>query len=462
MIDDIASATPFSAQHSSSVQSVADQCDIQRNNAASKQISCQDDVDFAIPKLAKLLTDEDQVVVSHAANMVFQLSKKETSRVAIINNPSIVAALVRAISNTNDLETIKCAVETLQKLSVHPRGLSTIFKSDGIPALVKVLDSSVERVLFLAITALHNMLLNQDGSKTAIRAAGGLQKMVALLKMNNVKFLAVVTDCLQILAYGNQESKHVILASQGHVELVRIMRSYNYEKLLWTTSRVLRVLSVGSSNKQALVGVGVIQALEMHLGTGNQQLLRTCLETLRNLSDVATKVDGIDGLLQSLVQILASPDVNVVTYAVCTLANLTCNNQRNKVTVCQVGGVDALVHTIIKAGDREEITEPAVCALRHLTLGHVESEMAQGALRWNCGFQVIIKLLNPPSRWPLVQVVMALIKNLAQFPANHAAMLEHGAVHQLVQLLMRAYQNIQKVSHTFFITFVRCNNINFE
>ena len=30
--------------------------------------------------------------------------------------------------------------------------------------------------------------------------------MVALLQRNNVKFLAIVTDCLQILAYGNQVS----------------------------------------------------------------------------------------------------------------------------------------------------------------------------------------------------------------------------------------------------------------
>jgi len=62
-------------------------------------------------------------------------------------------------------------------------------------------------VLFYAITTLHNLLLHQDGSKQAIRIAGGLQKMVALLQRNNVKFLAIVTDCLQILAFSNQESK---------------------------------------------------------------------------------------------------------------------------------------------------------------------------------------------------------------------------------------------------------------
>ena len=83
----------------------------------------------------------------------------------------------------------------------------------------------------------------------AVRLAGGIQKMVALLQRNNVKFLAIVTDCLQILAYGNQESKLIILASQGPLELVRIMRSYDYEKLLWTTSRVLKGITIKCFSK---------------------------------------------------------------------------------------------------------------------------------------------------------------------------------------------------------------------
>ena len=73
---------------------------------------------------------------------------------------------------------------------------------------VLISSSAIESILFYAITTLHNLLLHQEGSKMAVRLAGGLQKMVALLQRNNnVKFLAITTDCLQILAYGNQESK---------------------------------------------------------------------------------------------------------------------------------------------------------------------------------------------------------------------------------------------------------------
>lgn len=61
-----------------------------------------------------------------------------------------------------------------------------------------------------------------------------------------------------------------------------------------------------------------------------------------------------------LVRLLTANDINIVTCAAGILSNLTCNNQRNKILVCQVGGIEALVRTILQAGDRDDITEPAV------------------------------------------------------------------------------------------------------
>ncbi len=465
-------STQLDPEQPTAVQRLAEPSQMLKH-AVVNLINYQDDADLAtraIPELIKLLNDEDQVVVSQAAMMVHQLSKKEASRHAIMNSPQMVAALVKALSNTSDLESTKGAVGTLHNLSHHRQGLLAIFKSGGIPALVKLLSSPVESVLFYTITTLHNLLLHQEGSKMAVRLAGGIQKMVALLQRNNVKFLAIVTDCLQILAYGNQESKLIILASQGPLELVRIMRSYDYEKLLWTTSRVLKgnlslkqlkfefvpgivisisfhlVLSVCSSNKPAIVDAGGMQALAIHLGHASQRLVQNCLWTLRNLSDAGTKLDNMENLMQGLVQLLGSSDVNIVTCAAGILSNLTCNNQKNKVVVCQVGGIEALVRTIVAAGDREEITEPAVCALRHLTSRHAECEVAQNAVRLQGGLPTIVRLMHPPSRWPLVKAVIGLIRNLALCPANHAPLREHGSIPRLVHLLIRAFQDTQGVN----------------
>jgi len=415
-------------------------------HAVVNLINYQDDADLAtraIPELIKLLNDEDQVVVSQAAMMVHQLSKKEASRHAIMNSPQMVAALVKALSNSSDLESTKGAIGTLHNLSHHRQGLLAIFKSGGINALVKLLSSPVESVLFYTITTLHNLLLHQEGVKNQVRLAGGIPKMIALLQRNNVKFLAIVTDCLQIMAYGNQESKLIMLASQGPHELVRLMRSYDYEKLLWTTSRVLKVLSVCSSNKTAIVDAGGMQALAVHLNHPSMRLVQNCLWTLRNLSDAGTKLDNLDNLMSHLVELTRSNDVNIVTCAAGILSNLTCNNQRNKVVVCQLGGVEALVATIMAAGDREEITEPSICALRHLTSRHPECEVAQNAVRLRDGISAVAQLLHPPSRWPLVKAVIGLIRNLALCSANLAPLRDSQSIPRLVHLLTRAFTDLQ-------------------
>lgn len=71
--------------------------------------------------------------------MVNQLSKKEASRHAIMRSPQMVSAIVRTMQNTNDVETARCTAGTLHNLSHHREGLLAIFKSGGIPALVKML-----------------------------------------------------------------------------------------------------------------------------------------------------------------------------------------------------------------------------------------------------------------------------------------------------------------------------------
>lgn len=173
-----------------------------------------------------------QVVVSKAAQIVNQLTRKEASRRALMQSPQMVAAVVRAMQNTSDMETARATASILHNLSHQREGLLSIFKSGGIPALVRMLrcvnaggfrngahlpfspldgncliSSPMESVLFYAITTLHNLLLHQEGAKMAVRLADGLQRMVPLLNKSNPKFLAITTDCLQLLSYGNQESK---------------------------------------------------------------------------------------------------------------------------------------------------------------------------------------------------------------------------------------------------------------
>ncbi|CAK9289982.1 unnamed protein product [Gordionus sp. m RMFG-2023] len=287
-------STHFEGEDMTAVQRLAEPSQILKH-AVGNLINYQDDAELssrALPELVKLLTNAsndpnstniDKILVGKAAALVHRLSKKEAARRAILLNKSadeLVSALLNALSSTsyfnvgnkdgtnaegmgeeeeeNTNEIMKSLVGALYNISHHKQGLAAIFKSGGIPALVKLLSSRIESVLFYAITTIHNLLLHQDGSKAAVRTCGGIQKMVELLRKDNVKFLAITTDCLQILAYGNQESKLMILSNGGPLELIRIMRTYNYEKVLWTTSRVLKVLSVCPNNKPAILQAGSI------------------------------------------------------------------------------------------------------------------------------------------------------------------------------------------------------------
>lgn len=71
--------------------------------------------------------------------IVNQLSKKEASRRALMSSPQLVAAVVRTMQNTSDLDTARCTTSILHNLSHHREGLLSIFKSGGIPALVRML-----------------------------------------------------------------------------------------------------------------------------------------------------------------------------------------------------------------------------------------------------------------------------------------------------------------------------------
>ena len=77
--------------------------------------------------------------------------------------------------------------------------------------------------------------------------------------------------------------------------------------------------------------------------------------------------NGMEGILGVLLQRLQSTDTQTVMCAAGTIANFTCNNIHNKIECCRAGGIEALLRTIVNAGERQEIAEPAVCALRHIT-----------------------------------------------------------------------------------------------
>ena len=123
----------------------------------------------AIPEILKLLNDEYKSVVSKSVAFVDQLSSKDASRTALANSQALINALLNLMNNSNDLQTQSNAASALHNISSNRTGLQIIFKSGGIPAIIKLLSSTNDSVLFYAITTLHNLLLIEESSKAQIR-----------------------------------------------------------------------------------------------------------------------------------------------------------------------------------------------------------------------------------------------------------------------------------------------------
>jgi len=435
------------------------------DNAVANWMNYQDNSEMAlkaIPELLKLITDEDLIVVQQAAILFNQMSRNEGPRMALIQTNNAVQCLVDCLNTTADLETARSLVGTLYSVSTQkPAGVQAIINSKALATLVKMLSAPMETIISYSITTLHNVLLDcGDKIKMQLRKMGVIHHMIPLLNQNtNVKFLSIVVDCLQLLAFGNQETKQIILELGGTQMLVGLLINHNnYQKLLLNTTRLLKVLSVCSQNKQALVNFNAMQALSMHLlqpqpangaslTTTSNDILQNCLITLRNLSDAATRLNGLEGLVTNLLNLLASTtEFTVSTLAAGILSNLTCNNENNKKTALRSNGVQILLQIIHKnmSVQKTQLVEPCVCALRHITNRHQDMLLAQEQVRSINGLNIITQLMViQPRSWPVIKAVLGLIRNFCsnQLNANHLR--SNGTIEKLMQILFDAYTEIQ-------------------
>lgn len=99
------------------------------------------------------------MVVSKAAQIVNQLTRKDASRRALMQSPQMVAAVVRAMQNTSDMETARATASILHNLSHQREGLLSIFKSGGIPALVRMLRYRSRELFHLVISCSFSSVL---------------------------------------------------------------------------------------------------------------------------------------------------------------------------------------------------------------------------------------------------------------------------------------------------------------
>ncbi|CEF65729.1 Armadillo segment polarity protein [Strongyloides ratti] len=381
----------------------------------------------AIPELIALLSDRDPDVVSRAAHMVYLLSREEKFIGTLATNNKLIRALLDAAACTEDGNTKREIAAAISHISDHSEGRMHIFRSGGIPELVRMLTWPIEQVVHYAVTTLHNLLLYLESSKQEILSCGGLEALTPHLRSSNVKLQALVADSIYFLVLDRPYTKQLFLSLQGPVALIDILKTpTNYTKLYATVIRVIRSISTCPLTKTALIQLGALETLHYHLVKSSIDVKRqlAILNGMRNLSDVATSLDNLKELIMDLLSLIeASFNEEVVACASGILSNLTCNNTLNKHTVCASGGVKLLSQILNRFPNIEDVTEPVLCTLRHCTARHSLATEAQKEVRIGNAFPIILSLLAT-RRAPIVKAALGLLRNCALLQENLQSMLK--------------------------------------
>jgi hypothetical protein len=110
--------------------------------------------------------------------------------------------------------------------------------------------------------------------------------------------------------------------------------------------------------------------------------------------------------------------------------------------VVQSNGIHELINIIKQNYHKEEILEPSICALRHLTCRHSYANEAQDIVRNENGILSIIDLINSKKySGSIIKSTICLIRNLALAINNLPILRETGLIKKLVELIVQKQIN---------------------
>ncbi|PAA69535.1 hypothetical protein BOX15_Mlig034493g1, partial [Macrostomum lignano] len=398
-------------------------------------------------------SEAESTTAAHgAAALAALLSRKQACRLAFIDQPDLLAALLARLdcryddSSSSGEEAKRLSATALCHISQSERGCLAIWRCGRVcgrsaPALLLSAITDPQS-LSHSLTCLRRLLASVPEARRSARP--GLPLLAGLLGLADVRLLASAADCLQLLAFGDSATKRRLL-------------ELDVQNLLVAAARLLRSLTVEPNGKSAVIRAGCFEALagQAVLPGASPRLLLSCLWPLRNLSNCCcfegSLASGlIIDLLVRLTGLLTSPDADTATCAAGLLCNLTCGSRPCKRAVVQAGGSAALTVALlsIRPGVREEFAEPLVCALRHVTRDHPLADQAAEEF-FNCdGPNALLRLLSRPVKSatpadglpcgrPLLKASLGLCRNLVALADRWRVALVNGGIVELAAAAIR-------------------------
>ncbi|KAI3390160.1 hypothetical protein SNEBB_001832 [Seison nebaliae] len=420
------------------------------NEAVNNMVNYHEEVNRAIdalPDLVRLSKDSDEVVRKKALRIVNDICKKDVCRRVIIRDSEMAEAIMKNVAS-NDLETVKLCLPSVNYMCGKEEFKSFIFKFNGIRALVALLSVNDDYIVNYALTSLHNILIYLSNSKDEMKRCSAVERLCTLLerklKEKNYKFLAILFDTLNALCFEEPQYKLYFIKKNLLTPILDIVFDCAYEKLVICGMKLVRTLSVQKEVKQCLIDgqfpFRVTKIIRPEYV--DARLLQHSLWALRNISDLANVVTNMDECIGELIEKLDRNDLNMRTCITGILSNLTCNNRMNKETVIKQGGVERLVHLLQIANLRQEILEPTVCCLRHLTFRTTSFATAIDIIRAENGIRPLMSIIENHTSLPLMKATIGLVRNLSQDASTRTIIRDYDGTEKLYDIALHSFNKI--------------------
>lgn len=257
-----------------------------------------------MPPLIGHLTSKSQVVVLESTKLLLPLAKDAT---VVSELGSSVPTLTQLISSRNE-ELAKSALLVLSAVSDAIENLKVIGDSNGIPALIDLLDSYDDRVKEAAAKIIADLSLQKE-NRDKIRE--GLPRIVNLFASHSATVKERAALCISNLS-DDPQSRKVIREVRGLYPLVELLHypvDSVKERVAWSVANFL----VDPESQPIVREAGGFQSIVQLLGSKSDSLISYSLKSILILAQTQTNRPFLvnAGARQSLQPLTTSPNRTV-------------------------------------------------------------------------------------------------------------------------------------------------------
>ncbi|KAF6779538.1 Junction plakoglobin [Paragonimus kellicotti] len=357
-----------------------------------------------ISQAVYFLQSSDSECSLNASAYLFHLCRGGCSPMLFQACPYMLDAMLSVVRSpsTHAIESFHFLSGILYYLSHIEEGVDFILSSNGVEILSYFLVSPLESVLYYTVAALHSLLLARRSARDVVRDSCIVGRLILLLNLS-VSYSGIneqhKNGSLFPYPMDMKLPKGYSLNKAPYDHWFNLISHSYYEKLLWTGTRLLRVLSAWLPAKlEVLANDTSLQFFSHCVSFGSFRVTASALWTLRNLSDLILDkltVDVILSVVERLISqlqhsfkpmeqtvshqsVIDSKDHIVLCRCIMDIVgNLTCGNCAVKCHLVKLNGINLLARTLCWTLRNLTYRMPATSPASTISDPHTDSALCQ-------------------------------------------------------------------------------------